>query len=456
MKSNKAIAMNVVLLVLACACSVAAFLLYKRNLITPLAFYVPLLGVAYTFALIFILALGWSFENKSRLLLISGSVFCAVYAFELALSCLPLQNPNPQMLRQRLAQKQGIAFDKRNKFEIMNELQAQNKMAWPNISPEYFIESNGIPFKDIILFPVGAGIASADTILCNESGQFSHYQSDEYGFNNPKGLMHAPVNMLVIGDSFAHGACVNEGYDIASFLRKSEPRTVNLGSSGIGPLLELASLTEYGSKLRPKKVFWLYFEGNDLADLAYEANSPLLLNYLNDNFSQDLFAKQADVNEALINYISTKKQDFMLLYKPATTPFSLAGWLKLRNVRKQLQLNKAQQPATAIPMALFETVLATAQRRVNHWGGELVVVYMPELARFQAKDKAAFDKLKHKSEVIAILNRLHIKTIDLEPVFTSQADPLALFPFKIEGHYTKQGYELVAKAIAEADTSVSA
>lgn len=448
--TSKSFWLKFIFIFLAGAFLVAAFLVYQRHHETPLAYYVPLLGTLYTLALVFILALGWSLENQTRLLLTSVSMLCGLYVFEVVLSIMPLKTSHAQILREKLAKKQGIDFDKRNKFEIMNEFQAKNKNTWPNISPEYFIENNGIQFNNKTLFPVGAGIASSDTIVCNENGRFSHYQSDEYGFNNPKGLMNKPVNLLVVGDSFAHGACVDEGNDIASMLRKKgQPLTVNLGSSGIGPLIELASLTEYGSKLKPKQVLWLYFEGNDLADLAHEAKSAFLLNYLNDHFSQDLYGRQIEVNQALIHYLTAKKQDFMLLYKPEPTPFSLAGLVKLRNIRKQFQLNKAQPEPILAPEGLFEAVMAAAQRRVKSWDGELIFVYMPELARFKAKDKGAFDKLKHKPEVMAIVNRLGIKTIDLEPMFRAQSEPLALFPFKIEGHYTEQGYELVAEEIMQ-------
>lgn len=50
------------------------------------------------------------------------------------------------------------------------------------------------------------------------------------------------------------------------------PRTLNLGMGGIGPLHELAILKEYGSVVRPKVVLWVYYEGNDLADLSHEKN----------------------------------------------------------------------------------------------------------------------------------------------------------------------------------------
>ena len=38
--------------------------------------------------------------------------------------------------------------------------------------------------KEIELFPL-SGISNSKTIHCNESGYYSIYKSDRYGFNNP-------------------------------------------------------------------------------------------------------------------------------------------------------------------------------------------------------------------------------------------------------------------------------
>ena len=47
-----------------------------------------------------------------------------------------------------------------------------------------------------------------------------------------------------------------------------------------GPLIEYATLREYFNT-NVKKVLWVYFEGNDLANLKYEKKNNILVNYLN-------------------------------------------------------------------------------------------------------------------------------------------------------------------------------
>ena len=89
-----------------------------------------------------------------------------------------------------------------------------------------------------------------------------------------------------------HGARVQPGDDIAAQIRDLGHPAVNLGFSNDGPLLELATLSEYGLRLRPRAVIWVYFEGNDLTDLAEEKTSPLLRAYLHDGYSQHLAERQ--------------------------------------------------------------------------------------------------------------------------------------------------------------------
>ena len=42
---------------------------------------------------------------------------------------------------------------------------------------------------------------------------------------------------------------------------------------GNGPLINYATLREYGEFLKPKKIFFFFFEGNDYEDLERELSS---------------------------------------------------------------------------------------------------------------------------------------------------------------------------------------
>ena len=131
--------------------------------------------------------------------------------------------------------------DLRDRFQIYNIIKKEKKDIKLSVNPSNFYVN-----KNQKYFPL-AGISNKVTIHCNESGYFSVYKSDKYGFNNPNDeWKKKEIDFLLVGDSFTHGACVNRPFDIASQLRKNHDRSsLNLGYSGGGPLTELATLIEY-------------------------------------------------------------------------------------------------------------------------------------------------------------------------------------------------------------------
>ena len=148
--------------------------------------------------------------------------------------------------------------------------------------------------------PLG-GVSNKRTLVCNESGQWIDLPSDRHGFNNPDEVWQlARMEIAVLGDSFTQGYCVPSGRSFADLIRQQRPATLNLGISGDGPLLELATLEEFLPKLTPKIVLWFYYEGNDLTDLQTERKSAVLMKYLNDGFSQQDLDRQADIDRAML------------------------------------------------------------------------------------------------------------------------------------------------------------
>ena len=71
-----------------------------------------------------------------------------------------------------------------------------------------------------------------------------------------------------------------------------------MGFPGHGPLLEYATFIEYGKFLKPKKVLWFYYEGNDFNGLNIEKQSKILKSYLNDK-RYNLKSKQKKINDLL-------------------------------------------------------------------------------------------------------------------------------------------------------------
>ena len=215
----------------------------------------------------------------------------------------------------KLAKKFGVEIDTRGGFEVIADLRKRGIDAVPIITPanHLFVEQPDGSIKSAIniggteVIPFG-GISNKVTVLCNESGPWITYTSDEHGFNNPREIWQSgQIDVAALGDSFAQGYCVTSDKNFVALIRRGYPATLNLGMAGNGPLLMLATLKEYLPRLAPKIVLWFYYEGNDLTDLQTEKKSAILMRYLKDDFNQGLLARQSDVDQALTNEIDREE-----------------------------------------------------------------------------------------------------------------------------------------------------
>ena len=141
--------------------------------------------------------------------------------------------------------------DKRSRIEVIQDLQKKDIPAVPSISAstllgDYYRTDHTSPLKvkGKNVLPL-AGISHAYTVGCNESGQWVHYFSDGWGFNNPEGMerkANGRPEIAAVGDSFVHGACVRPDENFIGFFRKHYPESLNFGIGGSGPLVYLGIL----------------------------------------------------------------------------------------------------------------------------------------------------------------------------------------------------------------------
>src|SRR5262249_34116317 len=215
----------------------------------------------------------------------------------------------------KLTNKFGVEIDTRGGFEVLADLRKQGVDAVPIITPSnhLFVEQPDGSIKSVInirgseVVPFG-GISNKVTVLCNENGYYVTYESDEHGFNNPRGAWKSSrVDIAALGDSFPQGYCVPPDKNFVALIRQHYPATLNLGMAGNGPLLMLATLKEYLPLYRPKVVLWFYFEGNDLTDLQSEKRNAILMRYLKDDFNQGLLTRQNDIDQALTHDIERQE-----------------------------------------------------------------------------------------------------------------------------------------------------
>ena len=89
------------------------------------------------------------------------------------------------------------------------------------------------------------------------------------------------MNILVLGDSYVHGQCVNNKTNLIGQMNELGKKAIGLGIYGNGPLMEYATLIEYDQNFKYDTLVWVFTPDNDFYDLSLEKNEPILLNYIN-------------------------------------------------------------------------------------------------------------------------------------------------------------------------------
>ncbi len=293
-------------------------------------------------------------------------------------------------------------YDKRTKLEIYNDLKKINNKIAMVIYPRSHLKD-----KNKIL-PL-SGISNSKTLFCNESGYYSIYESDRYGFNNPdKEWDQNEIEYVLVGDSYTHGACVNRPNDIASVLRTlSNQSALNLGYYYNSPLIEYATLREYLTS-NVKKVVWIYF-GNDIIDLNDELNNKILKNYLkSSDFTQNLKSKQNEIDDLVIAKVIAKIEKGETLKTIRDTEnkfaFSLIKFIKIYNLR-----NLLFSPSRSEKKLLqeFTKILKLTKDLTAKNNSQLFFVYLPGYLRHT-------NNYNHSNylSVKEIVNELDIPFID--------------------------------------------
>ena len=375
-------------------------------------------------------------SSKVYIIIIIISVLSSLYSFEAFLNYKKDENRSLKLKKELLLEKENKVFDERTIEQYFRYLSGKNKNISVAFYPNYFLRENSI-------FQPLSGVSNSLTIICNENGYISTYLSDRFGFNNPDNEWDGDeVEYLIIGDSFAHGACVNRPNDIASNLRNlTGKKILNLGYGDIGPLFEYAILREYLQK-NTKKILWLYYEGNDQSDLNKELDNEFLNNYLLDSkFSQKLITRQSEVDELI-----KKKIPDLLRYKEElknkqNLKYKILKFLRLdktkrifRNKKEKFKKNK------------FIEIKKKEKDLSIYNNSKLYFVYLPSYDRYnniiKDNDYKDFNFIKNS------IRDLNIPFIDLHTDLISK-NYKAYFPFGLEGHYNEKGYKEVGKFLFE-------
>ncbi len=188
-----------------------------------------------------------------------------------------LQNSTEKKI-QKILNSSSKKFDKRKILEVVKDERNQGKDIYPYVVPRQFLKENT---ETIPLTP----LPNTFYVSCNEYGEWKKIKTDKFGLNNKNFLRS--FDLLLMGDSFAEGSCVNQEYEPANLLKKKyNLKTYNIGISGNGPLLSLALAHEIKTLTDFNYIVWLIYD-NDFYDVHLELKSKYLKNYLEKNFNNN-------------------------------------------------------------------------------------------------------------------------------------------------------------------------
>ena len=391
-------------------------------------------------------------NKKINILIIYLSLFISIFLIEIYLEIYKPYLPSQILTNERikLANQKNINFDKRSKYEIIQNILESGKQSFLKYEPYMAVEydGNGLEYKNKRIFPL-TGISNIYTTLSNETGKYPIILTDDYGFNNNVKLKNN-IDFALIGDSFTEGYSVQQNENISSFMRKNNINVYNFGVGGSGPLSQYAIFREYVQKIKPKKVIWLFYEGNDIyPDIFRESKSKFLMKYLSDNkFQQNLINRQKTINAALSIFLEKKTNEYFLLNN------HYLRIIKLNNIRELVMSSRQKIFKNTLnidkfdgvkELRILEKILLNVNKDITSWNGEFYFLYLPSYANLKDNKQN-----EHKAEIIKILSRLNIKYFDLElEIFNNHENRLSLFPFQLNGHYNKKAYKEIANLISK-------
>ena len=340
-------------------------------------------------------------------------------------------------------------FDTRSKIQYYNDLTKNgDDYIFNFVFKEVYLNRFKKYLQNENILPLG-GKSLSKVIHCNESGYWSLYKSDRYGFNNPDKIWDSKKSKIfLLGDSFAHGACVNYDSTLAGWFNQEIDRysTLSLGSDAKGPILSYASLKEYAQG-NIDHVIYFYYEGNDLIDLERELKNKTLEKYfLDNNFSQNLINKQNIIDEAWQNMFLDSSKN---LLKTRIIRFLKLRFVteKLVNFKKNFFNKKDIKTTDNLDIKNLERVVLKMKNFSDKQNSNYIFVYLPSIHRFFEVNDQTYG-YKSYNKVIEMLKKNKIKYVDInKELFDKSKNPKEFFPFKKPNHYTDLTYKKIIEII---------
>lgn len=156
--------------------------------------------------LFFLTSLRFSKKFQEYLVIITFSTIISLYTFEFYYFL---------KFDYRVTTVKYKKIVKESKIKIYEDFKKMNIQSIP-----YYRVEKEFLHNNQVIFPV-SGVSKIKTIYCNENNKQINYMSDRYGFRNEdKEWDNKKIDVVLIGDSFAQGACVDNKNTLSANMKK--------------------------------------------------------------------------------------------------------------------------------------------------------------------------------------------------------------------------------------------
>lgn len=283
---------------------------------------------------------------------------------------------------------------------------------------------------------------NTDLYFCNEGYGLITYRSDRYGFRNSDEVWDTSIELVLVGDSFVHGACVEQENTISGLLEE-KITTLNLGTDANSPVHYAAIVQQYIPHLSPKYVAMFFYANDNNTQSEYyhdfyfstRADTPTISSLLLDE-SLDTFYQAA---EDLLNAHVTNTPDAGYITYPSIWDRFISH-LQLANIR------------SAVSELIYHNYILDPNSRlalrtlVDHCiepDCMPIVVFLPNSDRWYPDPRS----VRYEQLLQDEASRLHINFLSLSSVFEENKDVELFAP--LGSHYSLDGYSLVATEIID-------
>ena len=209
--------------------------------------------------------------------------------------------------------------------------------------------------------PPLSSFINSRSFLCDEGYGLVKYKTDKFGFRNKNEIYENSLDIILVGDSFAHGACVEDEHSIGNILNRNF-NVLNLSIGSTNPTHYALNLDIFIKYFKPKNVVIIFYSN----DYEFNENSiyESLLKKDVEYFDKNSFInnRPTKYNEKVNNSLKTIEKEYALkiqsqLDKIVTTTHektffsaklnTLYYHLKLLEIKKHLLIiSKKYSPET--------------------------------------------------------------------------------------------------------------